>query len=141
MAAAGDPPPASVRARRSAHDPGMVLLILAGRFTRADATRLGARVHAMLDRRPATTIVCDVGGVADPDAAVVDCLCRMRLAARRHGCLLEIRAAPVALQELLYLTGLTNVLPVRQGRTARTRRRGAGAARTAGTSARCRGRT
>ena len=113
LAAAHDPPPASVQVLRSAHDPGTVLVVVAGRISRSEAAGLGARVHAMLDARLASRIVCDVAA-ADPDAAVVDCLCRMQLAARRHGCRLEIRAAPVALQELLYLTGLTNVLPTRR---------------------------
>jgi ABC-type transporter Mla MlaB component len=118
LAAAHDPPPACVQVLRSAQDPGTVLIVIAGRINRSDAADLGARVHAILDARLATRVVCDVAA-ADPDAAIVDCLCRVQLAARRHGCRLEIRAAPVALQELLCLIGLTDVLPSRRSREGR----------------------
>lgn len=90
------------------------MITIAGRVARSDAARLGAEVDALLGMLSASAIVCDVGAVIDADAAVVDGVCRMQLAARRHGCRLEIRGASVALQELLYLTGLTNVVPVRQ---------------------------
>jgi len=53
-----------------------------------------------------------VGSITRSDAAVVDVLCRMRLAARRRGCQLRLRDASRELLDLLFLVGLTDVLPV-----------------------------
>ena len=57
-----------------------------------------------------STIVCDVGALA-PDAAAVDALARLQLAARRHGCVVRLRAASSELLGLLAFMGLENVLP------------------------------
>jgi STAS domain len=60
---------------------------------------------------PTSTIVCDVGALA-ADAASVDALARLRLAARRRGFELRLRHASAELQALLTFVGLDEVLRV-----------------------------
>lgn len=149
MAAPEESPSASVQALRSAHDPTTILVVLAGSIARSDARRLAERVQALLEDQPASTLICDVAGILRSDALVVDALCRIRVMALRHGCRVTIQDPPRELEELLYLTGLTNVLRANEGqacresnrRLSRFRLRAEAAARTAGTSSRCRGRT
>ena len=105
-------PPATVQAPRPAHDPSTIELTLAGRVDRSDAARLGREVRSLLDGQRVTRIICDLGSVSQSDVAVVDALCRMRLAARRRGCQLRLRNASGPLLELLVLIGLTDVMPV-----------------------------
>jgi STAS domain len=64
----------------------------------------------MADRSPdPCTIDCDVSGLA-PDAAAVDVLARLQLAARRLGLQLRLRGASVELQELVAFFGLRDAL-------------------------------
>ena len=49
---------------------------------------------------------CDVGGPRLPDAATVDALARLQLAARRLGLEIRLRHASSELQELLAFVGL-----------------------------------
>jgi ABC-type transporter Mla MlaB component len=55
-------------------------------------------------------VLCDVRD-ADPDAATVDALARLQLAARRQGCEVRLRRASDELRELLGFMGLAEVLP------------------------------
>jgi anti-anti-sigma factor len=105
-------PGATIRALRPAHDPTTIELEIRGRFDRTDAARLGREVRALLEERDARQIVCDVGAVFRSDVAVVDVLCRMRLAARRRGCQLQVRDASTELLDLLSLVGLSDVIPI-----------------------------
>jgi len=57
------------------------------------------------------TIDCDVSGLA-PDAAAVDVLARVQLAAHRLGLELRLRGASAELQELVAFVGLRDVLRV-----------------------------
>jgi ABC-type transporter Mla MlaB component len=57
----------------------------------------------------ATHALCDLDGVR-ADAAAVDTLARLKLYARRHGCTILLRTAPVELIELIELMGLRDVL-------------------------------
>jgi ABC-type transporter Mla MlaB component len=57
--------------------------------------------------------VCDVGAAA-ADAATVDRLARLQLAARRRGCRVQLRHASAELLDLLELMGLTGALPDRR---------------------------
>ena len=57
--------------------------------------------------------VCDVAAAA-ADAATVDRLARLQLAARRRGCLLQLRHASTELLDLVELMGLTGALPDRR---------------------------
>jgi anti-anti-sigma regulatory factor len=56
-------------------------------------------------------IVCDVGGVVDPDLRVVDALARVRLAAERLGFEFRLHGSNPELEDLLDLAGLRDVLP------------------------------
>jgi hypothetical protein len=60
------------------------------------------------------TIVCDVGALC-PDAAAVDALARLQLAARRIGLEIRLRHASSELQGLLVFVGLDEVLRVEVG--------------------------
>ncbi len=55
--------------------------------------------------------MCDVDGVA-ADAVTVDALARLQLAARRHGCRVELRHASDELRNLVAFMGLQDVLAV-----------------------------
>jgi hypothetical protein len=61
------------------------------------------------ERRGITFIVCDVDGVK-PDAATVDALARLQLAAGRRECRIRLRGASRELLELLAFMGLGDVL-------------------------------
>jgi anti-anti-sigma regulatory factor len=67
----------------------------------------------MTGRRP-STIVCDVGALA-PDAATVDVLARLQLAARRLGREVRLRNASGELRDLIAFVGLRDVLRVEPG--------------------------
>ena len=105
-------PRASIQALRPANAPHTIELRIAGRIDRADAARLGREVRTLLDVGGVDQIVCDLGAVTQSDVAVVDALCRMRLAARRRGCQLRLRDASRGLLELIFLMGLTDIVPV-----------------------------
>ena len=112
MAAPDTPATSWVQASRSQSQPRVMVVAIGGQITRDDAQLLGDVVLALLESDPTDLIRCDLAGLTRSDAAVVDALCRMQMAARRHRCKLEIQDPSVELCELLYLTGLTNVLPV-----------------------------
>jgi len=58
----------------------------------------------------ADVALCDVSGV-EPDGETVDALARLQLAARRHGCQVQLCHPSKELLELLAFTGLRDVLP------------------------------
>jgi hypothetical protein len=60
------------------------------------------------------TLVCDVHALA-PDAAAVDALARLQLAARRVGLKIRLRHASTELCCLIDFVGLREVLPVEPG--------------------------
>ncbi|MGH6719985.1 MAG: STAS domain-containing protein [Alphaproteobacteria bacterium] len=100
---------------RAAHDPNTIELKIRGRIERADAARLGRRVRSLLDDGDVAEIVCDVGAVTNSDVAVIDALCRMKLAARRRGCQLRLRDASAGLLQLIFLVGMSDIMPVVPG--------------------------
>jgi ABC-type transporter Mla MlaB component len=61
---------------------------------------------------PGTTplVVCDIRGVS-ADAAVVDALARLQLAAHRQHCQVRLRGASAEMRELVAFMGLGDVLP------------------------------
>jgi hypothetical protein len=81
-----------------------------------------------------SVVPCDVRG-AEPDAATVDALARLQLAARRCGCEIRLVHASSELLRLVAFMGLAEVLP-----EAATSRGGA-AGPTGGRASRCPGRT
>jgi ABC-type transporter Mla MlaB component len=92
--------------------PTTVAFAIRGPISRADLDGLSERVCALLAERRPDVVVCDVTGV-EPDAVTVDALCRLQLAARRHGCEVRLCQASSELLELVRFMGLTNVLPCR----------------------------
>ncbi|AWL40251.1 MULTISPECIES: STAS domain-containing protein [Streptomyces] len=86
-------------------------LVLTGRVTRADVPGLCAELEALLTVPGTTVVDCDVGGVTDPDLALVEAVARLALVARRAGgVVLRLRDAPAGLRSLLALVGLAEVL-------------------------------
>ena len=58
----------------------------------------------------------DCGSVSEPTAATIDQIARLKLAAGRSGCELELRNASPFLLELIGLVGLSGVLGLEAGR-------------------------
>jgi len=67
-------------------------------------------------------IFCDLGELAEADAATIDALARLQLAVRRRGFELRLLRAPTELVCLLELTGLTEVLGLEPGREPEERK-------------------
>jgi ABC-type transporter Mla MlaB component len=99
--------------------PRSVAFAVGGPIAPADLPGLCARVCALLEASGARVAVCDVRGVA-ADAATIDALLRLQLAARRHGCLVRLRHASAELRELVAFLGLRDVLPERDPPLERT---------------------
>ncbi len=90
--------------------PTTIAFAIEGPIARDDLPGLCDRVCKLLgDARPDVAF-CDVRGI-EPDAVTVDALCRLQLAARRHGCVVRFRNASDELRELVAFMGLTEVLP------------------------------
>ncbi len=92
-----------------ASEPSTITFAISGPIERGDLPALYARVCALLAGSGATLAVCDVDGLA-ADAVTVDALARLQLAARRHGCRVELRHASSELRELVAYLGLSDVL-------------------------------
>lgn len=60
-------------------------------------------------RAAARWLVCDVGHVTDPDLSTIDELARIGLSARRLGCRAQLHNTSSALEDLLSLSGLTDL--------------------------------
>jgi ABC-type transporter Mla MlaB component len=87
-----------------------IAFAIEGPIAREDLPGLCDRVCTLFgDARPEVAF-CDVRGI-EPDAVTVDALCRLQLAARRHGCVVRFRNASDELRELVAFMGLTEVLP------------------------------
>ena len=128
MPAPEESPATRVRAQRPPREPDTIVLVISGPLTRAHIRGLSAFARLLLEGCDGDQVVCDVGGLVDPDAATVDALARLQLAARRLGRRLRLRHPSGKLQELLALMGLSDVVPVCYGLTARVEEAG----RTAG---------
>lgn len=74
--------------------------------------RLAERVRS----RRVARLVCDVGLITEPDAAVLAALARLQLTARRLSCRVEIHRVQPRLRDLIAYAGLDEVLPVHRGR-------------------------
>jgi STAS domain len=83
-----------------------VIVTIPAPVARGDAQGLCQRVGDALARSRADTVVCDAHELTDPDAAAVDAVLRLYLAARRHGCRFELRRPPPPLLHMLTLAGM-----------------------------------
>lgn len=90
-------------------------MVIDGSLARADVLRLCERVRLSLRSVGAEEIVCDVASLVRPDAAAIDALARIQLAARRLGGRVLLLHASRELQELLALMGLWDVFPLCPG--------------------------
>ncbi|WP_405685079.1 STAS domain-containing protein [Streptomyces sp. NBC_00057] len=96
-----------------------IVLAVTGRVTRAAVPGLCAELESLLYdpegavRDPRTGVDCDVGGVAQPDLALVEAIARLGLITRRAGGRrLRLRNVPPELQSLIDLVGLADVVDV-----------------------------
>jgi ABC-type transporter Mla MlaB component len=89
--------------------PQTVLLAIGGPIARTDFPDLCREVCDLLERTGAEIAICDVSAV-EADAASVDVLARLQLAARRRGCESRLQGVSAELRELLTFMGLHDVL-------------------------------
>jgi ABC-type transporter Mla MlaB component len=93
----------------AASAPQTLACAIRGPIQRVDLPGLCRRICRLLEGSGADVLLCDVSEV-EPDAAAVDALARIQLAARRHGCEARLSSASTELLELLRFAGLRNVL-------------------------------
>jgi ABC-type transporter Mla MlaB component len=86
------------------------LLVLRGPIALRDIPDLCRRARALLERSDAELVVCDVGGLGEPDAVTVEALARVWLTVRRLGCRVRIRHSCRELRELVAFMGLVDIL-------------------------------
>jgi ABC-type transporter Mla MlaB component len=77
---------------------------------RADLPGLFARTCALLSLVSPQLLSVEVAGI-EPDAVAIDALARLALAARRHGCTVQLRGASAQLELLVEFIGLADTLP------------------------------
>ena len=80
----------------------------------AEVQRVCASLRGVLEPDPTRVVVCHVHGT--PDVTVVGALARLGMLCRRLDVAMRIRSTgtePTALEELLELTGLVDLLPAR----------------------------
>jgi ABC-type transporter Mla MlaB component len=77
---------------------------------RADLPGLFARTCALLSLVSPQLLSVEVAGI-EPDAVAIDALARLALAARRHGCVVQLRGASAQLELLVEFIGLADTLP------------------------------
>ena len=94
------------------------VVLIRGSIERADVVSLCARARPLLAdlaENGAEPLVCDVGTIR-ADLAAVDVLAHLALTAHRLDRRVRLRGVPPALQELLALAGLVDVVPCEPGR-------------------------
>jgi anti-anti-sigma regulatory factor len=89
-----------------------IMLLLDPTMGRPDIGPLCVRLAELLreHRAGGAVVVCDVSGVVEASAVVVEALARLRLTARRLGAEMRVRGAQPDLRGLLALTGLDGVV-------------------------------
>ena len=89
--------------------PPSVTLTVRGPLDRSDLPGLFARTCALLEGMGAGVLRCQVAGLR-ADSVSVDALARLALAARRHGCSVQLCGASPELSALVSFIGLAEVL-------------------------------
>ena len=110
-----EPPPPPVGAPGSRPESSTLVLEISGPITPADVERLCKRLSALTEGNVAPLVICDVAEVGDPDVAIVDALARLELTARRLGRRIVLRDPCDELRQLLFLLGLSDVVPLAGG--------------------------
>ena len=87
------------------------MLVMIGPIARESIPALCERARILLEGCEAGRVACDVGALAEPDVVTIDGLARLQLTARRLGYRVELQRACGELEDLLVLTGLSDVLP------------------------------
>jgi ABC-type transporter Mla MlaB component len=85
--------------------------LLSGSIAPADIPRICAAAHRLMAATEDGTVVCDVEALVSPDAAAVDALARLQLAARRLHREIRLERASEELAALIELSGLSDVIP------------------------------
>jgi hypothetical protein len=83
--------------------------------TRTDIPALCARLSDQLRGQAGDLVVCDVGGIREPDVVAVEAVARLRLTARRHGRRLRVTGAGPELLLLFGMLGLDELLTPDKG--------------------------
>ena len=89
----------------------MADLIFGGPIARDEIQAVCERAHALLERREADPVVCEVHALG-PDAVTIDLLARVQLTARRQRRRIELEGVGEELRELLVFAGLGELLPL-----------------------------
>lgn len=110
MAASEHPTTRPVLELRPTGEPRAPVIAVSGSISRGDIRLLSERMAALLGGGSAELVVCDVGGLSDPDAVTIDALAHLWLTARRLGYQVRLDGVSNELQELLSLVGLCDVL-------------------------------
>lgn len=112
MAGPQEPPTTPGSALPTPPEASTIDVVISGPITRAAIAGLCERVRVALEGSGADLVVCDVGALADPDAATIDAVARLQLTARRLGRQVWLRDACGELLELIALVGLGDVVPL-----------------------------
>jgi anti-anti-sigma factor len=110
------------RAKAAAGSPVTTLVVVAGSIAPDTVPHLDARVRELLANSDCDLVICDVGALGDIDAATLDALARLQLAAKRAGREFRLQGASDELQALLTLAGLRTVLPLHHRSTIQPQR-------------------
>jgi ABC-type transporter Mla MlaB component len=92
--------------------PSSIVLVIGGAVAEDQIVALCRRIGGLLERSESDLIFCDVGALDDPDAATVDLVARLQLTARRLGRQVRLLDACGELQDLIELTGLSEIFSV-----------------------------
>lgn len=84
-------------------------------IARTDIGALCEQLIALLHRSGAAVVICDVGAITDPNAVTVDAVARLNLTALRLGRRMRLYRVCERLQDLLALTGLSDVVASHPG--------------------------
>jgi ABC-type transporter Mla MlaB component len=109
LTASQDP---ATSARTGSHPrPSTIVLVMAGPIAHADVPILCDRIRVLLEGSDTDLVICDMGLLAKPDAVTIEVLARLQLTAKRLGRQALVLDACGELQNLLALTGLSDVVP------------------------------
>src|SRR5688500_4644789 len=111
-----------MRALRPMPNRSELVVEIAGPIDRADIPALCERLRQTLHEYPVDLVVCDVGGLRDPDCVAVDALARLQLTARRSGSRVRLRSVSTERGALLRFVGLRESLSPSETSGVETRR-------------------